>query len=130
MRFFDARGARFRFFDVRVHFVLGGFAVGFFAYRFSRWRFVSMGQDFSGKLEVFRARGGLAMSEGRGCFVAVAVIVILEIFENVADIQESISVQTDIHECRLHARENASHSAFVNAADESEFFFALDIDFD
>jgi len=62
--------------------------------------------------------------------VPVAVIVILEIFENVADVQEGIAVQADINESRLHTGKDASDSAFVDAADQRELFFALDIDFD
>jgi hypothetical protein len=60
----------------------------------------------------------------------VAVIVILEIFENVADVEESIAVEADIDEGGLHAGEDARNAAFVNATDQREFFFALDVNFD
>jgi hypothetical protein len=63
-------------------------------------------------------------------FVAVTVIVIFQIFKNVGDIEECVAVETDVDESRLHTGKNASDAAFVNAADEGEFFFALDIDFD
>jgi hypothetical protein len=62
--------------------------------------------------------------------MTVVVIVVLKIFEDVADIKESVAVQSDIHKRRLHARENASNAALVDAADQREFFFALDVDFD
>src|SRR5271157_3732422 len=67
----------------------------------------------------------------RGCVrVRVAVIVVFEIFENVADVEESIAVEADINESGLHAGEYAGDSAFVDAADEGELFFALDVNFD
>jgi energy-coupling factor transporter transmembrane protein EcfT len=62
--------------------------------------------------------------------VAMAVIVILKIFENVADVQEGVTVETDIDEGGLHSGEDAGDAAFVDATDQREFFFALDINFD
>jgi len=59
----------------------------------------------------------------------VVVIVILEIFENVADVQEGVAIQTNVHESRLHSRKDAGDFAFVDAADEGELFFALDVNF-
>jgi hypothetical protein len=58
------------------------------------------------------------------------VIVILEIFENVADVEEGIAIEADIDERGLHAGEDAGNFAFVDAADEGELFFALDVNFD
>jgi hypothetical protein len=83
--------------------MLRRFAVGFFAYGFRDWRFVRVGQHFSGKLDVLGTRGRFAVSNRRRWFVTVAVIVIFQIFENVTDVQEGVTVQADIHECRLHA---------------------------
>jgi len=77
--------------------------------------------------------------DGRGCLrravavriaVTMAVIVILKIFENVADVQEGIAVESDIDEGGLHTGEDAGDAAFVDATDQREFFFALDINFD
>ena len=62
--------------------------------------------------------------------VAMAVIVVFQIFENITDIEEGVAVEADIHESGLHARKDAGNSAFVDAADEGELFFALDVDFD
>jgi hypothetical protein len=62
--------------------------------------------------------------------VAMAVIVILKIFEYVADVQEGVAVEADIDEGGLHTGENASNAAFIDATDQREFFFALDINFD
>ena len=59
----------------------------------------------------------------------MARVIVFEIFENVADVQEGIAIETDIDESRLHARKDASYFSFVNAADEGELFFALDVDF-
>ena len=61
--------------------------------------------------------------------MSVAVIVILEIFENVGDVQESIAIEADVNESGLHTGEDAGDAAFVDAADEGEFLFALDINF-
>ena len=62
--------------------------------------------------------------------MAVAVIVVFEIFKHVADVEKCIAIEADIHERRLHAGEDASDSTFVNAANEGEFFFALEVTFD
>jgi hypothetical protein len=90
--------------------------------------FVAVADRFAGQR--FRAYGN---SNRRGRSVrlgmSMAVIVIFKIFENVADIQEGVAIQTDIHESRLHSRKDASDFTFVDTADEGELFFALDINF-
>jgi hypothetical protein len=58
------------------------------------------------------------------------VIIVFQIFKNITDIEEGIAVEADIYESGLHAGKDASDSAFVDAAYESELFFALDVDFD
>jgi hypothetical protein len=65
-----------------------------------------------------------------GITVAMAVIIVFEIFENVADVQESVAVEADIDERGLHTGEDAGDAAFVDATDQRELFFALDINFD
>ncbi len=60
----------------------------------------------------------------------VAVIVIFEIFENVADVKESIAIEANFHERRLHSGKDAGDFTFVDAADEGELFFALDVNLD
>jgi hypothetical protein len=75
---------------------------------------------------------GNGRNSGRGSvrwLVRVAVVVVFEIFENVADVEKSIAIEADINECRLHARKDPGYFSFVDAADESELFFALDVDF-
>ena len=62
--------------------------------------------------------------------VTMAVIVILKIFEYVADVQEGVAIEADIDEGGLHTGEDAGDAAFVDATDECELFFALDINFD
>ena len=62
--------------------------------------------------------------------VRMPVIVVLEVFENVADVEESVAIEANVHERGLHTGEDAGDSSFVNAADEGEFFFALDVNFD
>jgi uncharacterized MnhB-related membrane protein len=63
-------------------------------------------------------------------FVPVAVIVVFEVLEDVAHVEKRVAVQADIHESGLHAGKDASNFSFVDAADEGEFFFALDVNFD
>ncbi len=60
----------------------------------------------------------------------MSVIVVFEIFENVADVQEGVAIETNFDESGLHSREDAGDFTFVDAADEGEFFFALDVNFD
>jgi hypothetical protein len=67
---------------------------------------------------------------GGGIGMGVAVIVVFEIFEDIADVKESIAIEADVNERRLHAGEDAGNSAFIDAADEGELFFALDVNFD
>jgi hypothetical protein len=114
-----------------------------------------LAQNFSGQHEGrFRGGSGLALAFGRGAGFgfalrrgfafgqsrggsgmsmsvahAVAGFIFLEVFENIADVEESVAVQADIHEGGLHAGQDAVDSALVNAANERELFFALDIDF-
>jgi hypothetical protein len=71
----------------------------------------------------------------RGCGsmrlrMPMPVFVIFEIFENVADIQEGVAVETDVHKSGLHTREHSCYAALVDATDKRELFFALDVDFD
>jgi hypothetical protein len=62
--------------------------------------------------------------------VIVSMIVVFEVFEDITDVQEGVAIQADVDESRLHAWEDASNLAFVDAADERELFFTLDVDFD
>jgi hypothetical protein len=71
---------------------------------------------------------GVTVSLAR--FMAVTMIVVFKIFEDVTDIEEGVSVETDVHESRLHTGKDACDFAFVDASDEGEFLFALDVDFD
>jgi hypothetical protein len=83
------------------------------------------GQNF-GSHSCGRLRRGVAMRIA----VPMSVVVIFKIFENVADVQEGISVEADIDEGGLHTRKDAGDAAFVDATDQREFLFALDINFD
>jgi len=60
----------------------------------------------------------------------VAMIVVVQIFKNITDIEEGVAIETDVHESGLHTGKDAGDFTFVDAADEGEFFFALDIDLD
>jgi hypothetical protein len=89
------------------------------------------GQGFTGKnFDRGTIRGGQG---GHGCWrllVRMPVIVVLEVFEDVADVQEGVAVETNVYEGGLHAGEDAGDFSFVDTADEREFFFPLDVDFD
>jgi len=98
------------------------------------WMFVVLGgsgQRLTRKHFDRRAnRGRKRCDGGLRLLVWMAVIVVLEVFEDVADVKKSVAVETDVHESGLHARQDAGDFSFVNAADEREFFFPLDVDFD
>ena len=88
-------------------------------------------QRFAGKkLDGARRSRRVRRSRGGQIRLRMTSIILLEVFEDVADVQESVAVQPDIDESRLHAGEDPSDSAFVDAADKRELFFALDVDFD
>jgi hypothetical protein len=112
--------------------VRGFFAVSFVGVLFLMFmRGSGVAQRFAGKQfnNVGRSR-----RKRRRCGwlvrVRVPVIVVFEIFENVADVEESIAIKADIDESGLHAGEDAGDSAFVDAANEGKLFFALDVNFD
>ena len=111
-----------------MHIVLARIGLRICAYEFSSRGLVCAGQRFARKLDVFSG-DRFCLRDGRQLFVAMPMIIIFEIFENIADVQEGVAVQADIHECRLHTGQNAGNSAFIDAADKREFFFALDINF-
>ncbi len=75
-------------------------------------------------------RGWQGRRRGLMVLMRLAVIVVLEVFENVADVEESVAIEANVHERGLHTGEDAGDSSFVDAADEGEFFFALDVNFD
>jgi hypothetical protein len=62
--------------------------------------------------------------------VRLDVVVVFEVLENVADVQERVAVQADVHESGLHAREDACDFSFVDTADERKFLFAFDVNLD
>jgi len=92
------------------------------------WRFFGVIQRVShGHLHIRRASW---RTESRGMRLLVPVVVVFQVFEYVADIEECVAIQADVHESGLHARKDAGDFAFVDDADERELFFALDVDFD
>jgi hypothetical protein len=44
----------------------------------------------------------------------VEILILLLQIHKIGDVQESIAFQANIHERRLHSRQNACHTAFVN----------------
>ena len=45
------------------------------------------------------------------------LVVLLDVFEHVADVEKGVGIEADVHKGRLHAGEHPSDAAFVNAAD-------------
>jgi hypothetical protein len=124
LNFFDAGSAGFCFLDMGVNFVRLGGAAGLGD--FWRMRFLNAGESFA------RKRFDVSVAVGRSrwsMLVAVAMIVVFEIFENVADVKERVAIKTDVNESGLHAGKDAGNFAFVDTANEGEFLFALDVDF-
>jgi hypothetical protein len=117
-RFFCRRviGVRVRLIEVRFVVNTGG-CEGF------------AGQQFDGGGRIAAGNGG-ERRVSRGMGVIVTMIVVFEVFEDIADVEKGVAIQADVDESRLHAWENASNLAFVDAADERELFFALNVDFD
>jgi hypothetical protein len=60
----------------------------------------------------------------------MTMVVVFEVFEDIANVEERVTIQADVDESRLHAREDASYFTFVDAADERELFLTLNVDFD
>jgi hypothetical protein len=125
---------RVNFFDVRADFVIFRVRV-FVVVRNYGWRgFLSAAERFTGqkfdcRRSAFCGRSGAFVTVIAVAMIVVPVIVTFQIFEYVADVKECVAVQADVHESGLHARQNARDFSFVNAADEGELFFALDVDF-
>jgi hypothetical protein len=84
---------------------------------------------FAGGRGYMRSPIGMVGGTVWGMLVRMVVIVIFEIFENVADVQEGVAIKADVDESRLHTGKDASDFPFIDAADESELFFALDVNF-
>lgn len=83
----------------------GFFAVNFVGVIFFMlMRGSGVGQGFAGKqFDDVRWRGRERRRRGRLIDVCVPMIVIFEIFENVADVKESIAIEADVNESGLHA---------------------------
>jgi hypothetical protein len=58
------------------------------------------------------------------------LIVFFLVLVEIGNIEEGISVQADIDKRRLHARQNAADSTFINAADEADVGVAFEIHLD
>ena len=112
-------------------FVPGFFNVGFVGMNILMRVGGGVSKCFAGKqFDNVGRRRRINGGRGGGIGMGVAVIVVFEIFEDIADVKESIAIEADVNESRLHAWEDAGNSAFVDATDEGELFFALDVNFD
>jgi hypothetical protein len=77
-----------------------------------------------------RWRSAAVHRSGANRRFSMTVIVVFQVFEYVADVQEGVPIQADVHECGLHARQDSRYFSFVDAANKRELFFALNVDFD
>jgi hypothetical protein len=57
------------------------------------------------------------------------LVVFLVVLEKIRDVEKRVAFQADIDESRLHARQDARNPAFVNAAGQGIFLFALIVNF-
>jgi hypothetical protein len=57
------------------------------------------------------------------------VLVVLLKLHEIRDIEESVALQSNVDESRLHARQHAGYAAFVNGSCEGVFVLALEVDF-
>ncbi len=57
------------------------------------------------------------------------LVVLVVVFEEIGNIKEGVAVQADIDKGRLHARQHAGDSSFVDAAGERVFVLALMVNF-
>jgi hypothetical protein len=57
------------------------------------------------------------------------VLVFLNAFHEVGDVQEGVALKSDLNERRLHARKHACDFTFVNGSREGVFVLAFEIDF-
>jgi hypothetical protein len=62
--------------------------------------------------------------------ISMTVVVVLQVLEYVAYVEKRIPVQANVHECRLHPRQDSRYFSFVDTADKRELFLALNVDFD
>ena len=122
-----------------VHILVRGmlFEVRLFGMKLFVMRFVVMlagarqsfaRQKFDGSAVHWRERRD--RGRHRRLLVRMPVVVVLQVFENITHVEEGVAVEANVHESRLHAGKDAGDFSFVDAADEGEFFFALDVDFD
>ncbi len=47
------------------------------------------------------------------------------LFKKIGDVEKCIALEAEVDKCRLHARQNARNTAFVNGTREGIFVFAL-----
>jgi len=75
-----------------------------------------------------RAFGTVRIQFGDCIFrVADYTIIFFAVLEKIRDIEESVAFQADIHESRLHPRQNACDAALIDASGERMFVFPLDV---
>jgi hypothetical protein len=139
LNFVYAGSAGFGFFDMSANVVslsdvatVLGTAFG----RFERSGFLRTAtrfarQDFDGRSR-FTAdlRSGCVTVAAVAGIVSVAMLVVVQIFKNITDIEEGVAVEANVHESRLHTGKDAGDFTFIDAADEGEFLFALDVNLD
>ncbi len=87
------------------------------------------GIHFSRRLEIDRRSGPSLLQSQHALFDAADnLVVLLVVFEKIGNVQEGVAIEANVDKRRLHARQHASHPAFVNAARQRVFLLALKID--
>jgi hypothetical protein len=58
--------------------------------------------------------------------IIVILVVFIEVGDDVGYVEETVALESDVDERRLHAGEDFRDPAFVNIADDTAVLFALD----
>ena len=65
----------------------------------------------------------------RAIYDLLKLFLIFLFLEEVSNVKESVALQSDIDECRLHSGQHSCDAAFVDRTCERVFVFTLKIDF-
>ena len=103
----------------------GAYRGRFFRSRRRNWRRGGHGgwRNYRGRSALFQAQHFLFR-------VGYDLVILVVIFKKIGYVQERVALQANIHESGLHSGQHARDAAFMNAAGERVFFFALIIKLD
>ncbi len=83
-----------------------------------------------GRRKLGHRRAGLPFRLGLLDFLDGLAFELFQVFDEIGDVEEGVAVQPDVYEGRLHPGQDPGDPAFVDAADQSELFLALNVNFD